>query len=189
MPPKTAKHHPKKEEVALLREWVKAGAKDDSASIKVALPEIKARVAGFPPVTALAYRPPEGTLEIARLNLIEHTRSGTLTHLEADRITAIAWSRDGGIAAVGYGDAGKKGSLFINKGGPYPHATDLHKDIILDLAISPDARWIATCSYDTQVHITPVGKSKTKPIVLKDHSDAVYGVAFSPDSKRLATCS
>src|SRR5437763_8371553 len=31
MPPKTAKHRPSKEEIALVRAWVKSGAKDDSS--------------------------------------------------------------------------------------------------------------------------------------------------------------
>src|SRR5690349_18268386 len=43
MPPKEAKFQPKKEEIGILRAWVAAGAKDDSAEIKVAIPDIKPR--------------------------------------------------------------------------------------------------------------------------------------------------
>ena len=43
MPPKTAKARPQADEIALLRAWVKAGAKDDGATVKIAIPDIKPR--------------------------------------------------------------------------------------------------------------------------------------------------
>src|SRR5262249_32203546 len=55
MPPKKAKQ-PKREEIGIVRAWVAAGAKDDSASVVSTLPEIKPRVPVAPPVSALAYR-------------------------------------------------------------------------------------------------------------------------------------
>src|SRR4029077_6522350 len=57
MPPKKAQRHPKSEEVRVLRAWVAAGAKDDSASVKAIIPDVKPRVPVNPPVAALAYRP------------------------------------------------------------------------------------------------------------------------------------
>lgn len=42
MPPKKATQ-PKPDEIAVLRVWVDAGAKDDSASVVVTLPEVKPR--------------------------------------------------------------------------------------------------------------------------------------------------
>jgi Planctomycete cytochrome C len=56
MPPAKALQ-PKPEEIGVLRAWVAAGAKDDSAALVIALPAIKSKVAAAPPVTALAYRP------------------------------------------------------------------------------------------------------------------------------------
>src|SRR5260370_12267963 len=44
MPPKKAQRHPRPAEVAVLRAWVAAGAKDDSASVKAIIPDIKPRV-------------------------------------------------------------------------------------------------------------------------------------------------
>src|ERR1700728_290491 len=41
MPPPKAKFQPTKAEVALVRAWIKDGAKDDAASVKVELPDIK----------------------------------------------------------------------------------------------------------------------------------------------------
>jgi hypothetical protein len=56
MPPRRVRQ-PKPAERALLRAWVAAGAKDDSAAVAAALPEIKPTVPTRAPVSALAYRP------------------------------------------------------------------------------------------------------------------------------------
>src|SRR5262249_17377748 len=56
MPPKDAKQ-PKRDEVAVLRAWVAAGAKDDLATVAATVPNIKPRVPTAAPVSALAYRP------------------------------------------------------------------------------------------------------------------------------------
>src|SRR5205085_7258057 len=69
MPPPTAKFHPKKEEIGVLRAWIAAGAKDDSADIKVVLPEIKPRKAMPAPVRALAYMSSDQILVIGRSGL------------------------------------------------------------------------------------------------------------------------
>src|SRR5437588_12859652 len=60
MPPKKALQ-PKPEEVAVLRSWVASGAKDDSANVRVTLPEIKPRKHLPAPITALAYPPDQGS--------------------------------------------------------------------------------------------------------------------------------
>src|SRR5262245_6252876 len=62
MPPKRAKQHPKPEEFAVLRAWIAAGAKDDTSSVGVVLPAIRARQKLAAPVAALAYRPDGTTL-------------------------------------------------------------------------------------------------------------------------------
>src|SRR5438128_1276076 len=59
MPPKKARQ-PRPEEVAILRSWVAAGAKDDSANVRVTLPEIEPRKHLPAPITALAYPPDTG---------------------------------------------------------------------------------------------------------------------------------
>src|SRR5690349_1267193 len=56
MPPKKARQ-PRPEEVALLRAWVATGAKDDSATARVTLPDVQPKVPVLAPVTALAYHP------------------------------------------------------------------------------------------------------------------------------------
>src|SRR6516165_3066500 len=55
MPPKKAKQ-PRPEEVALLRAWIDAGAKEDG-SVRITVPDIRPRTPVAAPVTALAYHP------------------------------------------------------------------------------------------------------------------------------------
>src|SRR6478672_6994834 len=52
MPPKTAKAQPTAAEVALLRGWIAAGARDDTGTTSITLPEIKPHEAKPAPVTA-----------------------------------------------------------------------------------------------------------------------------------------
>ena len=97
MPPKAAKSHPKQEEVAVLRAWVKAGAKDDSAAIKVAIPDIKPTQPTLPPVRGLAYRTRGkggAELMVVRGNQVFRTSSsGKMgdTSRSAEEVTAC-WS-------------------------------------------------------------------------------------------------
>src|SRR5262245_30123708 len=64
MPPKSKTLRPTKEEIATLRAWINAGAKDDSALIKVAIPDIKPKTKSVSPVKALLYTA-DGSMVIA----------------------------------------------------------------------------------------------------------------------------
>lgn len=196
MPPKTAKHHPKKEEIALLRAWVKAGAKDDSSLIKVALPEIKPRRDAGAPVSALAFDPLSRFLAMGRLGTVEFHALGKETRgpeISPDKVTGLAYSRDGNLLARAHGIPGAAGYVHLHQGMKGPGAAKLlpHQDVILDLAISPNGKWLASSSYDTQVRLLFIAEDKSPPlpVLLKDHSDGVYGLAYSPDSTRIATAS
>jgi hypothetical protein len=201
MPPRSAKVRPKPEEVAVLRAWVAAGAVDDSAGAKAAnLPDIKPSSPPKPSVTALAYHPTGKFLAAAgprEVVLIDTATNDVLGKLpgQAPKVTALAYSRDGNYLAVASGEPGKSGVVrlyFVPPSG-LPNARPdamiaAHKDLILDLAFSPDNQTLATCSYDRLIKLWQVDDPKT-PREFKDHSDAVYGVAFSPDGKLLASVS
>src|SRR5437763_432783 len=62
MPPKRAKRYPKAEEIAVLRAWIAAGAKDDTSSVGVVRPAIPSRRKLAAPVAAQAYSPDGTTL-------------------------------------------------------------------------------------------------------------------------------
>ena len=190
MPPKDAKFHPKKEEIGILRAWVAAGAKDDSAEIKVAIPDIKPRKRSRTPVRALAYHPGgkylvTGDRRVTWYDLEQRAWIGSVSWL--DDVTALTMQADGSVL----GAATRQGarSVVIHdelSNNVRPGA--VHGDVILDIALSPDQKTVASSSYDSQIKLADYARGSLLR-TLKEHSDAVYGVAFSPDSKQLASCS
>jgi WD40 repeat protein len=197
MPPKKATQ-PKPDEIGVLRAWVDAGGKDDSASVVVTLPEVKPRVAVKPPVTALAYRS-DGKLlaaaahrDVSFIDPTNGTVTGALPAAPA-RVTALAFSASGEYFAVAAGAVGTPGEVFLYKsaadalpqGAPL-HRIAAHKDTVYAVAFSPDNKLLVTCGYDRLVKLwdVPAGKLVHE---LKDHSDAVYGVAFNADGTLLAS--
>src|SRR5262249_48567900 len=117
MPPKRAKQHPRPEEVAVLRAWIAAGARDDTSSVGVVLPLIPARRKLAAPVAALAYSPEGTTLAAAgqREVILIDPRSGEVAGRLAGqhgKITALAFSRSGQLA-VAAGDVGTAGEVRL----------------------------------------------------------------------------
>jgi len=196
MPPKTAKLHPKAEEVALMRAWVVGGAKDDSNLVKVVIPDIKPRVPASAPVAAVAYHPKRPILALGQhktLDMVDLTSGAVTSELQPGIITALAFNEQGSTLAIAFGEPGASGTVVLRSlehpDAKAPVPTPLHHDAILDVAFSPDGRFLATASYDTQIKLSPLLPELGSPRILKEHSDAVYAVAFSPDSKLLASCS
>jgi hypothetical protein len=194
MPPKKAKQ-PKPAEVTVVRAWVAAGARDDSAALRITLPAIKPRVAPATPVTALAYHPggkllaAAGRGEVLLLDAATGEVKRKVTGLR-DRVTALAFSRDGNGLAVASSAAGEAHEVRVFAFGPAAGLlfTGPHADVIHGLSFSPDGKTLASCGYDRLIKLWDVAAGKELR-ALRDHSDAVYGVAFSPDGKLLASCS
>jgi WD40 repeat protein len=208
MPPKKAKRHPTPTEVAVLRSWIKAGAKDDSAGLKVAIPDIKPRVARAAPVVALAYRPDGRYLAAAQFQtmaLIRRDQIDDRFKKLSQPITALAFRPAKEVKepeeanhshchfVLGCGQAGMPSSIYFYaaipgspEAMPEPKIISAHKDVILDMAFSPNGKTLATASYDTTIKLwnTDAGKELR---TLKEHSDSVYGVSFSKDGTLLAS--
>jgi WD40 repeat protein len=190
MPPKSKTLRPTKAEIATLRAWINAGAKDDSAAIKVAIPEIKPKHKTLPAVKALTYLPNGAALVTARNRRWDFL--ATATEVRAPQIKLEADQQITGVAVnsvehlvLAAGSPGKSATIM----GLLPKGknAEAHRDVILDLVFSPDGKTLATCSYDTQVKLWDAATGK--PLhTLKDHSDSVYGLAFHPQGKMLATC-
>lgn len=187
MPPKKSKQ-PTPSEVALVRAWVLAGARDDGAAARVNLPKIVSKLKPAPPVAALAYTPDGKTLAAAgRGEVLLIDAAGEVTQrmpAGGDRVTALAYSKAGTLAIAAGSAAEGYAVRFI--GNSKPTLGPRHDDVILSIAFSPDGKLLATAGYDRLIKLWDVAANKELR-VLRDHSDSVYAVAFSPDGKLLAS--
>ena len=110
MPPKKAKQ-PRPEEVALLRAWIDAGAKEDAA-VRITVPNIRPKSPLSPPVAALAYHPDGHMLAAGGRGLVylfdaaTGDLQGKIEGLHP-RVTALAFSRDGKQLAVASSSDGR----------------------------------------------------------------------------------
>ncbi len=198
MPPKAARRQPKPAEVAVLRAWIKAGAKDDSTDLKAFIPDVKPRVPTAPAVAAVAYRPDGKSLAAAGYNevLLLDPATGALTGRlpgQNGAVTALAYSRDGRLLAVASGVSGVGAEIRLYPvgpdGKPAPRPAHLlagHTDLVHALDFSPDGKTLASCGYDKLIKLWDVASGK-EVRTLKEHSDSVYAVAFGPDGKLLAS--
>lgn len=197
MPPKDKKQ-PSDDERKLLRAWIAAGARDDSAkAVGVKLPDLKSKVAAAPAVAALAYRP-DGKLLAAgtykEVVLINPDTGAEVARLpgQTESVTALTFTRDGLRFAVASGSSGAAGRLrlYSATNDPTPlkpeHDIPAHADIIHALVFSPDGKTLASTGYDRLIKLWDVAAGK-EVRTLKDHSDTAYGLAFSPDGKLLAS--
>src|SRR5207302_3106420 len=161
MPPAKAKQ-PQAEELKVLRSWIAAGAKHDSATMKIALPSIKPRIPSAAPIASLAYRPDGKMLAVGGYKEIiiidaqgaDAPRSGEVVERltgQIGKVTVLAFSPDGQHLAAASGAPGTAGEVRL---------------------------------YDVPAPGLPDQKPKQ---VLAAHADLIYDVAFSPDSKLLAT--
>src|SRR6266404_8901761 len=132
--------------------------------------------AALPPVVSLAYRPDGLRLAAAQGNdvaLIDPMTGMVASRFGASgRVTALAWNRDGSRLAVASGLPSKAGEvrLFNRDSTTAALLIPAHADLIHDLAFSPDAKSLATCSYDRLVKLWDSTSVKEQR-ALKDQSD------------------
>jgi len=198
MPPRNARLQPKPEEIAKLRAWIAAGAKDDSGSAPIALPEIRPKQPRSAPVTVVAYDAKgrwlaAGVGSDVRLWALPELKPLARLATPQLKITALAFHPRGSYLAVAASTPGQTGEIrlyFIPPSGVPALKPDLvisaHPDQVLGLAFSPDGQILASCGYDRLVKLwkVPTGEALA---TLKDHSDAVYDVAFASHGGLLAS--
>src|SRR5262245_36409254 len=196
MPPKEAKRFPTKDETAQVRAWVAAGAKDDSGLIKVAVPEIKPHQRQAAPVTAVAFLNDRSLIAgCGKELLVIDGYLGAIANQYAfpERLTALAHNPKGLWLAIAWGEPGTEPKAAVAAArsisthcGTVELSSKTHKDVVLDIALSPNEAQLATAAYDTAVKLWD-RHSRSELRTLKEHSDAVYGVSFSSDGKLLAS--
>ncbi|WP_425615311.1 c-type cytochrome domain-containing protein [Anatilimnocola sp. NA78] len=202
MPPKDS-DPPSKEELAILRSWIDAGAKGPSGAAPdptvLVAPQIKLLAPARQSVNAVAVSPANATVALARHGEVElqtategdskPTSPGNLTGHRGS-VNAVAFSDDGSWLVAGAGEPGLFGEARIWNvaDGSLLKMVQGHKDSIYSVQLSPDRSVLATGGYDGLISLweTSSGKLLKK---LEGHSGAVFELAFRRDGQILASAS
>jgi WD40 repeat protein len=179
------------DDVSTLREWITAGARDDSPSEMVSNEPF---VYDQPPViTALRFSPDGETLAVSgnREVLLHRADGSGLTKRlpgKADRILSIAFSADGHLMIAGGGTPARFGEIqfWEPREGKLLRVAEATSDTVFGASLSPDGSKVAVGCVDNTVRAfdTATGKELYK---ISAHENWVLGTAFGIDSKRLVS--
>jgi WD40 repeat protein/mono/diheme cytochrome c family protein len=178
-------------EIAVLRDWIKAGAKDDSP---VEATSNAPTVYLQPPViTALRFSPDGKRIAVSgNREVLVHNIDGTGAPQrlmgKAERILSIAWSPDGSTLVAGGGTPARFGEVqfWDVASGKQRHAAELTTDTVFGASISPDGSKVVVGCADNTVHgfDTKSGKELYK---MSSHENWVLATVFGSDSKRFVS--
>jgi WD40 repeat protein/mono/diheme cytochrome c family protein len=197
MPPEGEKA-PSKAEIALLRAWIKAGARgpvggDDPLTLvtpKIA-PLGKVRRA----VHAVSYSPNGKLLAIGRygsvdvIDAVKRTPVATLKNISG-HVTDVGFTRDGKTLFAAAGEPGLFGQAVLWRTSDWKPARTIrgHNDSLYAAAVSPNSKLLATGSYDRSIRLWDVATGK-EVRELAGHNGAITDLAFHPAGAILASAS
>lgn len=199
MPP-GKKEHLKPEEIALIRQWIDAGAPAPSTPAKLAdvlanLPKIAPKTERKKGIQTLAFSPKAGLIaagSYASVQLLDAATRQPKRTLDAIavKVNALAFSADGTMLFAAAGDAGLAGVAYQWKvaDGTLVRKFEGHKDALYALALSPDGKTLATGSYDQKIKLWNIADGQELK-TLTGHNGGIFGLSFRPDGKVLASAS
>jgi mono/diheme cytochrome c family protein len=180
-------------EIALVKEWIRDGAKNDSLPETT---ELRTPVYLQPPViTALRFSPDGSEIAVSgNGEVLIHGVDGKapLRRLmgTAERILSLAYSADGKLLIAGGGTPAQFGEVQIwdAKSGKLLRSARVTSDTVFGASLSPDESKIAVGGTDNSVHMieTATGKELYK---ISNHENWVLATVFGIDSKRFASAS
>ena len=180
-------------DVSIIREWIKAGAKDDSTSEVKSEVESEVTYHQPPVITALRFSPDGQMLAVSgnrEVLLHRADGSGLLKRLpgRADRILSIAFSADGNLMIAGGGTPARFGEiqLWDPREGKLLRTAQATNDTVFGASLSPDASKVAVGCADNTVRAfdTATGRELYK---VGTHENWVLATTFGVDSKRLVS--
>ncbi|WP_309707595.1 c-type cytochrome domain-containing protein, partial [Armatimonas sp.] len=197
-------------DIEIIKRWVDAGAKNDSALTSATTPKTGTKTATAntvtipkpigkrlevpAPINSLAFSPDGKLLAVGTYQRVLLCDPATRTvrtvwsgHL--DTVRSLAFSPDGRQLVAGGGMSGALGQVRL---WGVAESRELrtfgdHTDIVNGVAFSPDSKTVATASGDRSVKLWDAATGKLSQ-ALRDHADGVLGVAFRADGKLLASC-
>ena len=181
------------DQINLIREWIREGASDDTATAVSSLPAEPTVYRSAPLVTAFAISPDGSLLAVSgyREILLASMPEGKLVARlpgRSMRLHSISFTPDGKtLAAVG-GDPSQSGEVQIwdIDSRKLRHSIAASTDTLFGGSISPDGKLLACGAADKSVRLYDLatGKELRK---MDHHEDWVFQTAFGVDSKRLVT--
>lgn len=190
---------PTKNEIAILKRWIDAGAHgDDSQLYKVRLanlPKIPLKKQVAAPIRAMHNSPGGKILAVASqdaVELIDARNEKSIRKLSEIKssMNDVEFSSNGEFLLAAGGEPGLYGELICWRTSDWSKTQQIlaHDDSILTVATSPDGKLIATGSYDQTIIIWEFSTMKQLG-VLTGHNGAVNDVEFSPNGKFLGSAS
>eukprot|EP00913_Durusdinium_trenchii_P035253 g32983.t1 len=198
MPPE-GNEMPTAKEIALVKAWVKAGAKGPTSigpnTKTLITPKIKPLGKVRKPVSAVAYAPDGKVIAIARHGSVEIVAAGDLKPLRtltghAGNVTSVVFSQDGKRLFAAAGEPGLFGEVSIWNRSDWSRLKKLRgqHDSLYSLAVSPNGRILATGSYDQTIQLWDTN-SGSKLRLMTGHNGPVNRLAFHPGGTILASAS
>ncbi len=180
-------------EINTFREWIRAGALDDSVAVtESSNPTVYLQP---PVINSLRFSPDgqhlavSGNREILIHNLNEKTTPMRLQG-KAERILSLAYSKDGKLLIAGGGTPARFGEVQVWDpiAGKMLRNATLTSDTVFGASLAPDSSRIAVGAADNTVHVfeTSSGKELYK---IGNHEDWVLSTIFGVDSKRFISIS
>jgi len=196
MPPE-GNEAPKPAEIAILKSWILAGAKGPAGQAidptKLVTPKIAPQGKPRDAITALGIDPAAKLAAVGRYGRVElfsvEEQAATGTYWPArGQVTDVEFSQDGKLLVTAAGEPGVFGEaqLFDVASGKPVRTFTGHRDSLYAAAISPDAKTVATASYDQTVKLWDAATGKELQ-TLVGHNGAVFDVAFHPQGTIVAT--
>ncbi|HLX45223.1 MAG TPA: WD40 repeat domain-containing protein [Bryobacteraceae bacterium] len=185
------------EQVELFRNWIAAGAKDDTpAEVREDFSTDKPIVYTLPPViNALAFSPDGKLLAVpGSREVLLHSLDGSAPPRRlvglSDRILSLAFSKDGSILVAAGGTPARFGEIQVwdVASGKLRRSMTLTGDTVFGVSISPDASRIAVGCTDNSVRIFDAASGK-ELFKIGNHENWVLGTLFGVDGKRIVSVS
>ncbi len=181
------------EQIATVREWITAGARDDTPASDGAISSQPTVYHQPPVITALRFSPDGKTLAVSgNREVLLHNAdgSGLIRRMQgqAERILAVDFSRDGSLMIAGGGTPARFGEVqwWDPRSGKELRSAEVTSDTVFGASLAPDASRVVVGATDNTVRIldSKTGKELHK---VGSHENWVLATVFGVDGKRFVS--